>query len=799
MAAKTSLLNGLRKDLTCPICRILFEKPKLLPCLHDICADCLEKAVALQPQDPGRPIQCPLCKDPLGVANAQELPTNLTTQNMVKLLKKEDDARAGVKTDPEGPSMGGEPAERECEECDRNIFAVSVCSECNLYMCKACEDQHKVAKKTKWHVVLPIVPREEAEETGAPKVFKGLSHNPWRCDKHPESDVDMYCRVCVKVMCMKCAVCPPHKTHDYHEARDLVGDYYAQTDASVQQVADIHDRIRDATATVKGLADNLEDNKRQVKRNIAERHDKIVRYLEREKEKLLDMAEEIFDKKKTIHYEQLAELTAITEKLNDSLSYARRVRSEDNCIPVEFLALWETISNRMTHLHASYKDYDHRPWESDVIVFKPNDVADLEGSIGEVQGDPCPENYTATNVATTHFIQGKEAHLTFECRDIVGNVLKSPANPPNLSISIVQGGNRELLSKVANFVDKLYRVEVTPLFHSTPHAREHQMFVRALGVDIRGSPFDITVSPCVVQHGDIAPVRVVRSGNGHQVGMHLQSPFGVARSKDLIAVSDHTNMCVVICKDDVDHIQALKKEDDQLSSIRGVAFDSKGHLLTVEKEGHRVAVVNVHNNERNHIGLRGNGNAQFEFPSCVAVDSEGYIFVTDSMNQRVQYFFPDYTYAGQLGRWGQAIDEFHEPYGIALDGRDRLFVTSRKSHKVHIFERGRQPTQQNPLGYAAVCVFGNHGDEEQKLQAPVGITVDPVYGYVYVTEDGGSRVSVFTSNGEHVASFGGAGQEHGHFSHPMGVCVLENHNILVADSGNKQLVELCLLNWQLDA
>ena len=44
MASK-SLAKGLNKELTCPICLELFKTPKLLPCLHSFCKECLQDMV----------------------------------------------------------------------------------------------------------------------------------------------------------------------------------------------------------------------------------------------------------------------------------------------------------------------------------------------------------------------------------------------------------------------------------------------------------------------------------------------------------------------------------------------------------------------------------------------------------------------------------------------------------------------------------------------------------------------------------------------------------------------------------
>lgn len=731
----------------------------------------------------------PLCNEPLGVADVQDLPTNLAAQNMVKLLKREDDvARAGIDGVNHSPVV---EAAKPCEECIRGEPATYVCSACHIYMCVHCVQQHRVGVRTKTHDVYPISgsPARQESVREEPSVFLGMRHNPWRCDKHPERDVSIYCSTCRRVMCADCVLCPPHRTHEYDEARTVVQQYYGKTDTLVKEVADVHCRIREAVNNVKGLMESLDDNKQEVKRRVMERYNSMVRTLEQEKEKLLKMADDVFASKKANHDSQLVELDNIAKKLDYSLSYVSRVRSEDNCIPVEFMVLWDSVSQRLKQLHTTYVHHDCQPWESDVIEFIPCDI-DLTGAIGAVQGDPCSHRCTATNVKATHFIQGKEVQLSFECRDIEGNPLKTLVNPPNLTVRILQHDGRVLGTMVANFVDKSYQVRMTPTVHG-----EYLLEVKLLGTDIHDSPFDITVSPPIIQPAAVVPVRVLHCENGHPERRLLQGPFGISRREHLIAVSDQTSMSVLIYEGDLEHFKCSVDRSDQFSSIRGVAIDSKDRLLLVEKESHHVAILNLQNSGLQHIGGRGNGDGQFEMPSCVAVNRDGIIFITDSINQRVQYFDPDYTYMGQVGRWGQGTDEFHDPYGIAVDGKDQLYVTSRRSNKVHIFAKGIQPTQLNPLGYSAVRVFSDRGSPQQKLQSPVGIAVDHQYGYVYVTEDGGEnqfRLSVFNSEGEFLASYEGAGQAV-RFSHPMGVCVLENHNVVVTDCGNQQLVELKLL------
>ena len=69
---------------------------------------------------------------------------------------------------------------------------------------------------------------------------------------------------------------------------------------------------------------------------------------------------------------------------------------------------------------------------------------------------------------------------------------------------------------------------------------------------------------------------------------------------------------------------------------------------------------------------------------------------------------------------------------ITVDDEDRIFVTEYGNHCVSVF------TSQG--GY--LTSFGHHGKGPQQFQSPYGITVDKS-GMVYVCDYGNGRVQVF--------------------------------------------------------
>ena len=84
-------------------------------------------------------------------------------------------------------------------------------------------------------------------------------------------------------------------------------------------------------------------------------------------------------------------------------------------------------------------------------------------------------------------------------------------------------------------------------------------------------------------------------------------------------------------------------------------------------------------------------------------------------------------------------------------------------------------------------MFGGRGEGRGELISPVGVAIDTSC-LVYVTEDGNGRVSVFTSEGQHVTSFGSRGGREGELDRPRGVVVDSSGIVYVCDHGNNRVV-----------
>lgn len=138
----------------------------------------------------------------------------------------------------------------------------------------------------------------------------------------------------------------------------------------------------------------------------------------------------------------------------------------------------------------------------------------------------------------------------------------------------------------------------------------------------------------------------------------------------------------------------------------------------------------------------------------------------------VQVYTKDLMYERQIGGPGL----FKDIYGISSDEGGNLYISDAGKSCIHVFNNGGLFLRS----------FG-HGVGDFKT--PIG--VHTAGKYVYVTNYRGHYVSVFTTEGEHVTSFGHLVQEgtsgEGDFRYPWGLCVDRDGFVYVCDEYNHRV------------
>lgn len=183
--------------LKCQICLETYKSPKVLPCLHTFCLQCLTKLC--RPEE--RIIICPTCRceSQIPKDGVAAFSSNFFINNMLDFLYVAQSSSKPV----------------SCTNCDDRNTATSRCIECMEFLCQACVAAHHRTKLTKDHEVLAL-----EELHGLKQEVQEKMHRPLLCGVHDTDILKYFCETCDEPVCRECLIID-HREHRYGYLKDV--------------------------------------------------------------------------------------------------------------------------------------------------------------------------------------------------------------------------------------------------------------------------------------------------------------------------------------------------------------------------------------------------------------------------------------------------------------------------------------------------------------------------------------------------------------------------------------------------
>jgi predicted membrane-bound mannosyltransferase/DNA-binding beta-propeller fold protein YncE len=175
---------------------------------------------------------------------------------------------------------------------------------------------------------------------------------------------------------------------------------------------------------------------------------------------------------------------------------------------------------------------------------------------------------------------------------------------------------------------------------------------------------------------------------------------------------------------------------------------------------------------------------RFYGPRGIAVGEDGRVYVADTGNKRVQVFDADGKFVAQFGGGGLLDGNLDEPVGVAVTGAGEAVVVDTWNGRIQVFSRDGQALRK----WDIAGWFDPAADDlgHSKVGKPyVGVGPDD---RVYVSDQAGNRILIFSAAGEYQAAFGQFGSEERGFSAPSGVKVDAQGNVWLVDTGNGRVM-----------
>ena len=288
-----------------------------------------------------------------------------------------------------------------------------------------------------------------------------------------------------------------------------------------------------------------------------------------------------------------------------------------------------------------------------------------------------------------------------------------------------------------------------------------------MGEHIRASPYSVAVkSPVEKLDTPILTIDGVRA------------PWGVAvnqRSGEVV-VTEWDSDCVSVFSPSGHKLRSFGtwgSGQGQFRGPRGVVVDGEGNILVADYANHRIQKFTAEGQFLTCTAMGTEGSGPLQFSNMMEITINNKIYVVDKENHCVQVLNSDLTFSSTIGKEGGQEGEFDSPRGIACDSTGNIYVADAGNHRVQVFTS------------TSIRMFGSFGVDGGRLKFPAGIALNE--DKVYVSELCNDHVSVFTSDGLFVTSFGDHGNGLGEFSNPRGLAVDSNGVVYVCDYGNNRL------------
>ena len=272
-----SLVN-LEKEITCAICCDHYQQPKVLPCQHFYCKECILKLALRAGME--QPFPCPECRKESALPEGSV--DKLQTAVFINRFK-----------DQYTQLKNALSKEVKCEMCSTSeATAESFCRQCNKIVCTSCVKSHKQMKA--FFGGHEIISLDEMKKVGA-KDLDTKSSPAKECQLHQES-LKMFCFDCNKFICQDCTI-KDHRDHDFEFNRVAAINKKKELMDSLEPLREMEVRLSGAVEEIKRAQLQLEAQAVSVANNINTSFEELHMILERRKQQLLEEARrEVSDK-----------------------------------------------------------------------------------------------------------------------------------------------------------------------------------------------------------------------------------------------------------------------------------------------------------------------------------------------------------------------------------------------------------------------------------------------------------------------------------------------------------------------
>lgn len=502
---RSSSVMELERDISCAICNELYTDPKVLPCMHYFCSECIHMLAVKNGM--GKPFSCPECSTNIILPSGgiPSLKPALFINRMKETHRRLSRAHGEVET--------------ICESCSEGT-AESFCQQCTMFICSDCIRPHQKMKIFAGHKIVSL---QELKEGKAEDILVEPTSFQM-CSVHTKEELKIYCFDCSSLICRDCII-KDHRDHN-HEFTDKAA-------AKVKEILldkliplkEIRGGITCGMEEVRAARCEVETQIDTVTTQIRCVFAELQKVLTNRKQQLLGEVDTRAAEKLDCLSDQESKLSTTCAAVQSVIEYTEQciLHSADD----ELLCLHDEIQNRID------KEVTERGHDS-IYPVEEADIG-LDATLAKDLRHLCQTRIKLSQLRTGVSIagEGKMAVVNRKSEFVVIAKLGDGKLKQRFTLQC----HLKSLANGFTYKCQVERNDDTYHISYTPTVRgRHEICITAPGLDIPGNPFPVFVSIHPTQL--VRPVRIVSEGF-HERPNHV----GVFSTGDMIVAG---NYCTVI-------------------------------------------------------------------------------------------------------------------------------------------------------------------------------------------------------------------------------------------------------------
>jgi tripartite motif-containing protein 56 len=372
--------NQLEELITCTLCLDHLKDPRILPCSHTFCYQCIRQFVK------DGQFNCPLQDNQTVDQNdIDQLPINRTAKDIGDLV-------ASI------TSSTNENSRHLCENCSE-AEAVNWCDQCLVHYCESCTKSIHSNKALQSHVITL-----SSEKTNS------------FCLEHPDEKLKFWCTQCDALVCRDCLLFK-HKDHEFLSTKDAAVKATVKLEAAMKQMNDVKQNLRQVAQTTKWIMQQQMEMVEREQQTIQQTFADLQRMLEERRCQLIKASDE----------RQAEAMETLIQRQNSIAEHLNLVTAQELCIektlvstnPIQILQLATALSQNSQQVFDQSQTIDDscmtpkHLFKRDASML--NYLADIISKLGSSQSNTCGINAnenTAKRRPLDISMPGEESQLT---------------------------------------------------------------------------------------------------------------------------------------------------------------------------------------------------------------------------------------------------------------------------------------------------------------------------------------------------------------------------------------------------